>query len=313
MSVLATIDADLASSSAGRTIAEALESNHIVFFPRCPIGLPDQATLEFLRTDLPARLRLKNVSYHPEVDRVTGIAADAATNERITLVLKNHLADVSHFLRQQMPHLTADWTVGTSSFRPIQERGRDLHPHASSELIHLDAGTYGATDGDRILRFFVNVNDHEDRVWASKGPIEDVVRRFGRSAGLVDARGKLAVRLKKSVSDRAFSRVVGGLARLNPLARVLDSSPYDRAMRRLHNYMKDAAAFKDDQRGYEEVRFPPYSAWMVFADSVSHGCVSGQFAFITTFILRCRNMRRPEFAPINVLSSLQQEPARRAA
>src|ERR1022692_3775230 len=130
MSVLTTIDTEHVDAPGDESIADSLESNHIVYLPRCPIRLPDEATLEFLRTELPARLKLKNVSYHPEVDRVTGTEAD------------------------------------------------------------------------------------------------------------------------KSAPDRAFSRMVGGLAHITPLARVLDSSPYDRAMRKLHNFMKDTSTFRDDQRSY---------------------------------------------------------------
>ena len=309
MSVVKTFDAAELRAPSGASIAEALESNHIVFFPRCPIRLPDTATLSYLRTELPSRLKLKNVSYHPEVDRVTGLKADAATTARLTDILKGHLADVSAFLHQHIGHLTTDLTVGTCSFRPIQERGRNLSPHASNELVHLDAGAYGATDGDRILRFFVNCNDHEDRVWATKGPVQDIVSRFGQNAGLLDTQGRLAVSLTKGLQDKALSGVVRGLARLNPLARVLDTSPYDRAMRRLHNYMKDAKAFQQDARGYEEIRFPPYSSWMVFTDSVSHASLSGQFAFVTTIIVRREHMRRPEFAPFNVLAGLKRRPA----
>jgi 3-deoxy-D-manno-oct-2-ulosonic acid (Kdo) hydroxylase len=308
MSVVTTFDPAQLSTSGGTSIAEALESNHIVFFPRSPIPLPDEATLRYLRSDLPSRLKLKNISYHPEVDRIAGLAADADTSARLTGILRDHLAQVSAFLHEHIAHLTSDWTIGTCSFRPIQERGRNLKPHASNELVHIDAGAYGATDGDRILRFFVNFSDREDRVWATKGPIEQLVARFGRDAGLVDADGRLAVKLTKGAQDRALSGVVGGLARLNPLARVLDTSPYDRAMRRLHNYMKDDAAFRQDQRDYEEIRFPPYSAWMVFTDSVSHASVSGQFAFVTTIIVPRRNMKHPQFAPFNVLAALQYSP-----
>jgi hypothetical protein len=294
--------------SNGASITEALESNHVVFFPDSPVPLPDAATLRYLRTELPARLKLKNISYHPEVDRITGFDGDAVTAERLTRILKEHLAGVSEFLRRQVPHLTEDWTIGTCSVRPIEERGRNLKPHASNELVHVDAGAYGATDGDRILRFFVNFNDHEDRVWATQGPIEKIVERFGREAGLVDARGGLAWRLTKGAADRAASAVVNGLARLNPLARVLDTSPYDRAMRRLHNYMKDNAAFREDRRDYEEIRFPPYSAWMVFTDGVSHASLSGQFALVTTIIVRRRHMKYPQFAPFNVLMARRQRP-----
>jgi 3-deoxy-D-manno-oct-2-ulosonic acid (Kdo) hydroxylase len=302
MDVVATFAAEPLTAPASHSVAEALESNHIVFFPSCPAGLlPDAATLQYLRTELPPRLTRKNISFHPEVDRITGLEADAGTTQRLTRILKDHLTQVSAFLHQQIGHLTADWTVGTCSIRPVQERGRNLKPHASNELVHVDAGAYGATDGDRILRFFVNFNDHEDRVWATKGPIDRVLERFGRQAGLLDAQGRLTVSVTKSAPDRILSSLVGGLMHLNPLARVLDTSPYDRAMRRLHNYMKDDAAFRQDQRDYEEIHFPPYSAWMVFTDSVSHASLSGQFAFVTTIIVRRRHMKHPEFSPFNVL------------
>ena len=85
-------------------------------------------------------------------------------------------------------------------------------------------------------------------------------------------------------------------------------------MRKLHNFMKDAKKFREDQRDYEEIRFPPYSAWMVFTDSVSHASLSGQFAFVTTIIVRREQMKHQEFAPFNVLSGLQnQRPQRLAA
>jgi hypothetical protein len=293
--------------SAGASITEALESNHIVFFPSTPVPLPDAQTLRYLRTELPQRLKLKNISYHPEADRITGFEGDAPTAERLTSMLKEHLTAVSAFLRGQIPHLAEDWTIGTCSVRPIEERGRNLKAHASNELVHVDAGAYGATDGDRILRFFVNFNDQEDRVWATQGPIERIVDRFGRDAGLLDAEGRFARRLNKGATDRALSGVVQGLAHLNPLARVLDTSPYDRAMRRLHNYMKDNAAFREDRRDYEEIRFPPYSAWIVFTDGVSHASLSGQFAFVTTIIVRRRRMKYPQFAPFNVLMALREK------
>ena len=167
--------------------------------------------------------------------------------------------------------------------------------------VHVDAGAYGATNGDRILRFFVNVNPARDRVWATKGSFEDVVSRHGSRAGLLDDAGRLRVNIEKRGGDRVVSALVAGLAQLNPLATVLDTSPYDRAMRRLHNYMKDDAEFRADMEGYEEIRFPPLSAWMVFTDGVSHASLEGQFALVTTMIVRRDRMRWPERAPFNAL------------
>ena len=305
----ATVDGSGWREDPGR-VRDALEANRIVFFPTCPVPLPDAATLGFLRRELPARLKLKNISFHPEAGKVSGIEADAATTLRVTDVLRSHLNDVCAYLRRVTGDLTRDARIGTCSFRPIEEQGRNLKPHASNELVHVDAGAYGATNGDRILRFFVNVHPERDRVWATKGPFEAVLDRYGGRAGLLDGSGRLCVPITKGAGDRAFSALVSGLARLNPLATVLDSSPYDRAMRRLHNYMKDDEAFKADVAGYEEIRFPPNTAWMVFTDGVSHASLEGQFALVTTMIVRRARMRHPERSPFDVL--LSRAPARAA-
>ncbi len=108
--------------------------------------------------------------------------------------------------------------------------------------------------------------------------------------------------LTKGPLDHARTGLLRLLASAGlPIATVLDSSPYDREMRRFHNYMKDTPAFQADPRGHQEFRFPPYSAWMVFTDSVSHACLSGQYCFVHTSIVRLENCRLPDLAPINVL------------
>jgi 3-deoxy-D-manno-oct-2-ulosonic acid (Kdo) hydroxylase len=301
MSVVSQIDP--AAADVSERIGLALESNQIVYFPESPIPLPDAGTLEYLRSELPSRLKLKNISYHPEGARVTGLEGDETLRQRTSEVLKRHLDDVAGFLYRLMPQWRGACKVGTCSFRPIQERGRNLKAHASNELVHVDAGAYGATNGDRIFRFFVNVNDHEDRVWASKGSLQEVLERHGVAAGLLDGSGNLKLRVDKGLADHAFSAAIGGLARLNPLAHTLDSSPYDRTMRRLHNYMKDSEDFKQDMRGYEEIRFPPYSAWMVFTDGVSHASLEGQFALVTTIIVPRQALKYPQFAPYALLTA----------
>ncbi len=298
--MITTFD-DAALRSDSGSVREALEANRIVYFPACPIPLPDPATLDFLRRELPSRLKLKNISYHPEAGKVSGIEADEATVTRVTEVLRSHLDEVTAFLRRVTGDLTDGARIGTCSFRPIEEKGRNLKPHASNELVHVDAGAYGATDGDRILRFFVNVNPDRDRVWATKGSFGDMLERYGKRAQLLDDAGRLRVPITKGGGDRAISALISGLTRLNPLATVLDTSPYDRAMRRLHNYMKDDPGFRDDPTGYLEVRFPPNSAWMVFTDGVSHASLEGQFALVTTMIVRRARMRWPEHAPFNAL------------
>ncbi len=291
---------------AGRDeLANDLEKGHIVFFPQCPLQLPDEPDLVYFRKRLPAQLKIKNVSYHPESDRATGIKNDLELARRAKNMLITHSERIQRFLERVIPGLTPDWTVGTSSFRPMQEKGRDLKPHSSNELVHIDAGAYGATNGDRILRFFVNVNPTEDRVWASKGTFADVYSRYGAAAGIAaDANDRPANYLKKGVTDHLLTAVTRSLEAVGLAeARVLNSSPYDRTMRRFHNFMKDTPSFQADPVGHEEFRFPPYSAWMVFTDTCSHASLSGQHALVNTFLIRLACCRLQEHAPINILKA----------
>jgi hypothetical protein len=301
--MLQTFDNSRLANAGPDDLSDALEEGGIVFFPQSPVPLPSGDDLEFFRTALPKLLKLKNISYHPEAGHVRGLdSADADTAERVTRVLVGVSDEIERFIRTRMPGLSKNRTVGTCSFRPIQEKGRNLKPHASNELVHIDAGAYGATNGDRILRFFINVNPREDRVWASKGRFPELYLRHGNSAGVRTTQPRS---LKKGPLDHLRTGILKGVAKLGaPAAHMLDSSPYDRVMRQFHNYMKDSPAFHADQEGLQEFRFPPFSAWMVFTDMVSHASVSGQHAFVQTSIVRLANCRKPELAPYNILQGV---------
>jgi hypothetical protein len=282
-------------------LSDSLERGSVVFFPHSPVALPAAEDLEFFRQELPKRLKLKNISFHPEDGRTRGLDGDDAEMvERVNRVLINVSNDIADFLGKVAPRLTDNWTVGTCSFRPMQEQGRNLSAHASNELIHVDAGAYGATHGDRILRFFINVNPVEDRVWATKGSFPELFVEHGERAAL-GYRNAGPEYLTKGPLDHLRSGLINLAARGIPVLKVLDSSPYDRAMRKFHNYMKDTPAFQQQQQGHQEFRFPPFSAWMVYTDMVSHACLSGQHAFIHTSLVRLENCHLPEMAPINIM------------
>lgn len=280
-------------------IGDALERGNIVRFQSCPIALPTETELDTLRTELPKQLKRKNVSYHPEADRVTGLDEDSPNAALAHTVLKNHRNRVTEFLHGVMPTLSKNINAGTCSFRPLQEQGRNLKPHASNELVHVDAGAYGATNGDRILRFFVNVNPDADRVWRSKGAFPELFRQYGEEAGLYDG---LSPTLQRGPLGKLRTSLLHGLANAGlPLAPMLDSSPYDRVMRKFHNFMKDTPAFQQSVEHDVTVNFAPFTAWMVLTDMVSHASVSGQHALVYTGILPLKDCRLPELAPFNIL------------
>jgi hypothetical protein len=288
-------------------VCDQLERGKIVFFPESPVEFPPASDLEFLRNELPGVLNRKNISYHPEQHRVVGIGGSREVRHRALEIFRTHTGRVQRFLKEAITPLTQDWTVATSSFRPLQERGRDLSVHASNERVHVDAGAYGATHGNRILRFFMNAHPREDRVWITKGTFPEVYRRFGRSAEIVPA-GSAARSLSEGLGNRLYSGVLKGLSQAGlPFARLADTSPYDRLMRRFHNFMKDSPEFQATPEGHRQFAFPPGSAWMVFTDMVTHACLSGQHAFIDTFLIPLGNCGRPELAPFTILQRGPEE------
>ena len=282
-------------------LEEALERAQVVFFARSPVELPAPEDLAFLRAGLPRELQAKNISYHPESDSIPRFDAAPEVKQRVERLLRGHGQRVEAYLRKSLPDYVPGWTMGTTSFRSIEERGRNLKPRSSNELVHIDAGAYGATNGARILRFFVNIHPTRDRVWGTKGSFNALLTRHAELWAAAKA-GRPRVAVEKSALDRAFSGFVRAVSAVYPLARVADSSPYDRAMRRIHNYMKETPEFRDSRSGYQEIHFPPLSAWMVFTDGISHSVLTGQHALVTTLLVPLANCRIPELAPYHVLA-----------
>jgi hypothetical protein len=278
-----------------------MERGEVVFFDQSPVELPSEADLTFMREGLPRELQVKNISYHPESDSIPRFDAAADVKNRMEQILRTHGRRVEAFLRRACPDFVPGSTLGTTSFRSIEEQGRKLKPRSSNELVHIDAGAYGATNGARIFRFFVNIHPARDRVWGTKGSFGAIMSRYPE---LWDAAkgGKPRVRIDKGPLDRLYSGVVGAVGKLYPLARVIDSSPYDRSMRRIHNFMKENPVFRDNPEGYQEIHFPPLSAWMVFTDGISHSVLTGQHALVTTLLIPLANCRIPELTPYRVLA-----------
>ena len=282
-------------------VEDAMERAEVVFWQHGPVELPSEDDLEFMRAGLPRELQVKNISYHPESNSIPRFEADPAVRDRIERILRTHGQRVEAFLRRVTPDYVPGWTLGTTSFRSIEEQGRKLKPRSSNELVHIDAGAYGATNGARILRFFVNIHPTRDRVWGTKGGFGSLLARH-RELVAAAMGGRDRVALDKGPLDRLYSGMVTALSKVYPLFQVIDSSPYDRSMRRIHNYMKENPAFRDSREGYQEIHFPPLSSWMVFTDGISHSVLSGQHALVTTVLIPLANARNPALAPFNVLA-----------
>lgn len=288
-------------------LAESLERGQVVVFRAGLLPLPPDEELRFLREELgSAQLSQKNISYHPVKKYLSGLDASEAMRERTARILEAHHASVRAFLDEALPAYRGGLAPQKSNFRPIEEKGRQLSVRASNERVHIDAYASGPTHGDRVLRFFTNIHPSQPRVWRSAGSFSDLVEEFAPKAG-VPLDGS-AVRL--GAADKARNAAVRMLEKLGVAqAGLLGSSAYDRAMRRLHNTIKEDDAFQSDAARMVQMSFAPFESWMVFTDGVSHAAVSGQHAIVHTFHVALSQAVRPELSPWHVLARARHDGA----
>ena len=263
-----------------------LEEGNILLFRESPLEIPP-ADLEFLLRQRQTEAGYhKNIAYRPGSDRVTGVARQQAEDAReLRRVLRDYSRAAADFAAKLLAPYAAKWRLDYASFRPQEEAGRKLSRHARNDLLHVDSFPTRPTRGDRIFRFFTNVNPAAPRVWKTGETFPDLASRFAVSSGL----------LRKATRTGLLSRVVRPFGRPRP--------PYDEFMHRFHNFLKENQDYQDRARS-ETFAFPPGATWMVFTDMVTHAVLSGQYALEQTFLIARETLVLPELAPVAVLERI---------
>jgi hypothetical protein len=284
------------AANAGRWLCSELEAGNILSFPQQPFVIP-QGDRDFLlgRTQTSSALH-KNIAYRPAEDRITGLAkSEEREAARLRAILKNYSQSATKFLGELLPPYAGKWKLDFASFRPLEERGRPARLHARNDLPHFDSFPTRPTNGDRILRFFTNLNPSQNRVWNTSQTFEAIGPHFAKTLGL--PRPRSSNRLARSL------RGLAGALRLPGAHR----SPYDSFMHRCHNAMKEDSAFQEScpKQRWE---FPPGSSWIVFTDGASHAVLEGQYALEQTFIIARAAMVEPQRSPISVLERIAGYP-----
>lgn len=282
----------------GEELCRQLEAGKILYFPASPFPLSRIDTDVLLRQRLSQGGWHKNIAYRPLQDRVTGFDARHADAKRLHEVLRTFSRNSLRYVAGLLPAYSASWRLDYASFRPLEEKGRQLRLHARNDLIHVDSFPKRPTHGDRIMRIFTNINPAAERHWVTGEPLDvlattmgpEFSRRFLRPAAL-------------TLRERAV-RLLRFAGR--------GSSPYDQSMRRIHQLMKEDSEFQQSCHK-DHSHFPPGSSWLVFTDAVPHAVVSGQYALEQTVIVPRDVMRLPEKAPAAVLERLARFSLRKAA
>jgi hypothetical protein len=280
-----------------RAWCAALEAGNVIYFPRTPVPVPP-ADIDVLLGQQQTGSRLhKNISYKPDTDVLGGIdrkSTPAAEVDRLHAIMRRYSGSVAEFLTKFLAPYENQWRRDYASYRPIEEKGRDLPLRRRNDLLHVDAFPTRPTRGKRILRFFHNIHPQRTRDWAVGEPFPKIVGSFmpaklpvPRPAG---AMGRTAQKFATST----------GLARLVPRWK---RTPYDEFMMRLHNTMKEDAEFQRTC-AKEFVEFLPGSSWMVYTETVPHAALAGQYALEQTLLVDPGSMVTPESTPLAVLEKL---------
>jgi len=281
----------------GRWCCEQLELGNILYFPAIPFEFPEDWRAFLLQQRKSESRHHKNIAYRPAEDRLTGFSGeDKEGQERVHHILRGYSTRVVEYLSNLLPDYRERWRLDYASFRPFEEQGRDLRVRARNDLLHTDAFPTRPTNGDRILRFFTNLNPEKPRVWLTGQTFEVLAEQYAVQAGMPARQSPGAGALQRFAS---LGRSVAKALHLPITTR----SAYDDFMLRFHHFLKENAQF---QQWCPKTRheFPPGSCWMVFTDMVSHAVLSGQFALEQTFIVPRGAMVKPEHAPVNVLERL---------
>ncbi|HWD19735.1 MAG TPA: Kdo hydroxylase family protein [Verrucomicrobiae bacterium] len=276
-----------------RQCCARLEEGRVLFLDRIPFDFPREDR-EFLLAQRQSGSKLhKNVSYRPRADIIRGAAGPRADVDRLHQIMRRYSAETVRFLGELLAPYAAHWSLDYASYRPEEEKGRDLPVHKRNDLLHVDAFPTRPMHGRRILRCFTNINPRAARVWHTTDGFETLAHKYADEAGLRDFAARSHTRAHPLLSG--VKRMLG--------FKAPDHSAYDKFMLRFHDFLKERADFQQSCPK-TRIEFPPCSTWICFTDSVPHAVLSGQFALEQTFIIPVQALVTPERAPIRILEKI---------
>jgi hypothetical protein len=292
-----TLGEDRFVSGASEREYRSLEAGDILYFPTSP-PLISASEQTFLVTQRQVDASFyKNISYRPGEDRLKGVdQKDSTQLRRVHEIMRAFSGRSIAFAQTFLGRYAKDWKIDYASFRPIEERGRKASLHSRNDLLHFDSVPTRPSQGDRLLRIFVNIHPDRSRVWLTSDHFHVLAAQFAN---------KLGVNRVPTLADACKQTVIKLAAGVG--LPVIDRPAYDRFMLKFHHIMKEDAAFQENCRK-DRWEFPSGSAWIVFTDSASHACVSGQFALEQTFVIRRPSLTCPELAPISILEKIAGYP-----
>ena len=201
--------------------------------------------------------------------------------------------------RQSFPTYAAGLNRDRVTLRTAEEATRALRLTARNDLLHIDNFPTRPTVGRRILRLAVNLHPTDPQVWATSERFPQLLARFA-------ARHRVPLRTAAE-----------WVAPTQPVVRLFTGgrggrSAYDAWMLRLHHFLKQDEGFQA-QAARRMWTFPPGSMWALFADSVAHAQLRGQYILEHSFFVPVELLHRPAESPLALLAAAGNGGASRRA
>ena len=275
-------DADWGEAGPTRGVEAAVESGHVLSFPRLAFAFADDER-RFLDPKW-ADGKAKNVSVRWPSGELRGAAGGAVDLAALKALIVRYAEQSEAFALRLFPHYRGTLRRGNTSFRPVDVSGRARSWRQDDTRLHIDAFPSNPMHGTRLLRVFCNVNPHgEPRRWRVGETFEAHARRYLPS----------------------ITPPPPGAAWLLHALRITKRrrTEYDHLMLRLHDKAKADAAFQRDGP-QASVDFAPGTTWVVFSDQVLHAAMGGRHMLEQTFQLPPAGLRHPETSPLAVLERL---------
>jgi hypothetical protein len=267
----------------------ALEAGTVLVFPRLSFALlPEEQS--FL-AECPLSGTRKNISYDPATGKLGGTQLTPPQAAELAALLARFGGDAVAFVRGLLPRYAPHLRQARASFRPAEILGRISAPRHDDRRLHTDAFPSRPTQGERILRLFVNIDPAgTPREWQVGGPFEQVAARF-------------LPQLKSGPLGKPIIATLAGRAMAGLNLTHGRRTPYDFLMLGLHDRAKMDAEYQTSAPR-TAVTFPPGTAWLCFTDAVPHAALAGRNTLEQTFHLPISAMARPELSPLRVLERL---------
>src|SRR5260370_21705354 len=128
---------------------DQLERGQILFFREVPVEF-SKDDREFLLPSNAAEWRFhKNISYRPASDVLRGFA-DASDRKRLQRVMRRFSQEAARFVAKFLAPYAGRLKLDFSSFRPLEEQGRELPLHKRNDLLPGDPFPTRPTHGWRM-------------------------------------------------------------------------------------------------------------------------------------------------------------------